>query len=163
MTNTNNFSQKTNFTAGSNSLELLPFYLTSLNIPGINFSHVEVPYKNGSLINFTGDSVVYNTLSIEALVDEDFKIYHEIMSKINENVDVESGQFSNVEFDFWIQINNNKGNTLFKLEFYNCRIESIGDIQLDTQDDMTEFTMPIEIKFDYFKNSNLVSIPSLRT
>jgi hypothetical protein len=110
MTNNNNLAQKTNFTAGSNDLELLPFYLTSLNIPGINLSHPEVGGRSGAKINLTGDTITFNTLALEVLIDEDFEVYHELMSKITSNINVEAGSFASIEFDFWIQINNSKGN-----------------------------------------------------
>ena len=37
-----------------------------------------------------------------------------------------------------------------KIEYHNCQIESVGDISLDTQDDGTQHTMSMELKFDYF-------------
>lgn len=159
--NYNNLAQKTNYTAGSDKLELLPFYLTTVNLPGINLSHPSLSSRSGTLLNVTGDTVQYNALSFEMLVDEDFQIYHEFMDKIFNNINPETGTFASQEFDFWVEINNNKGNKLFKMEFYNCRIESVGDINLDSQDDMTEYTMSVEIKFDYYKVfKDAVQIPT---
>jgi len=148
--NSNNLAQKTNFNAGSNQLQLSQIYLNSVNIPGINFSHPELSSRAGSKLNLTGDTLTYNNLSIEILVDEDFNIYHEISTKIFNNISPITGSFANIEFDFWIDINNSKGYHLFKMEFNSCRIESIGDIQLETNSDETEFTLPVELKFDYF-------------
>jgi hypothetical protein len=159
MANYNNLAQKTNFTAGSDKLELLPFYLTTVNLPGVNLAHPEVGGRAGKF-NLAGDTLTYNALSFEMLVDEDFNIYHEFMDKIFQNIDSEAGTFNNIEFDFWIDINNSKGNKLFKIEFYNCRLESIGDVQLDSQDDITEYTMSVEMKYDYFKTIRSNSIPS---
>lgn len=149
--NYNNLAQKTNFTAGSEALELLPFYLTSVNIPGINFGHPEIGGRTGSRFAVGGDTLTYNTLSFEMLVDEDFEIYHEFMDKITDSVNPETGTFAGIEFGFWVEINNNKGNKLFKMEFYNCRVDNIGDVQLDTQDDMTEYMLSVDIKYDYYK------------
>lgn len=159
--NYNNLAQKTNFTAGSDQLDLLPFYLTSVNIPGINLAHSEIGGRYGSKLNVTADNVTFNALSFEMLVDEDFEIYHEFMSKINDNINVETGSFASQEFDFWVEVNNNKGNKLFKMEFYNCRIETIGDIQLDTQDDITEYTMTVDLKYDYYKIIRSQTVPTL--
>lgn len=149
--NYSNLAQKTNYIAGSDKLKLTPFFLTAVNIPGVNFSHPEISGRYGVKMNVTGDSITYNALSFEMLIDEDFEIYHEFMDKAVESINPESGSFSSQEFDFWIQINNNKGNKLFKIEFYNCRLESIGDIQLDTQDEITEHSMTVDIKYDYYK------------
>ena len=159
--NYNNLAQKTNYIAGSDKLELAPFFLTAVNIPGLNFSHVEVGGKAGRF-NVTGDTLVYNALAFEMLIDEDFKVYHEFMDKAVKSINPESGTYASQEFDFWIQVNNNKGNKLFKLEFYNCRLESIGDIQLDSQDDITEHTLAIDIKYDYYKLvKGDIAVPSL--
>lgn len=148
--NYNNLAQKTNYIAGSVALDLAPFYLTTVNIPGINFSHVEVGARAGRF-SITGDTLVYNPLNFEMLIDEDFKIYHEFMDKAFKNVNSETGTFASQEFDFWIQVNNSKGNKLFKIEFYNCRLDSVGDIILDSQDEITEHVMTVDVKYDYFK------------
>jgi hypothetical protein len=148
--NYNNLAQKTNYSAGSAKLELAPFYLTNVNLPGINFGHPELTSRAGRFA-VTGDTIVYNPLSFEMLIDEDFNIYHEFMDKVFKTVNSESGTFATQEFDFWVQINNSKGNKLFLIEFYNCRVESVGDIMMDAQDEMTEHTMTVDIKYDYFK------------
>jgi hypothetical protein len=164
MSNYNNLAQKTNYTAGSDKLDLAHLYLTSVNIPGVNLAHPEVSGRSGARLVLPGDALTFNSLSFELLVDEDFQIYHEFMGKVFENINPISGEFANVEFDFWVQINNSKGNKLFKMEFHSCRVESVSDIQLDTTDDMTEFTLPIEIKYDYFSiDKGDGAIPVLRT
>lgn len=159
--NYNNFAQKTNFLASSDKLNLAPFYLTNVNIPGVNFSYPEVGGRYGSKIFMAGDNIQYNVLSFEMLIDEDFNLYNEFFDKILENINVESGKFADNTFDFILQINNNKGNKLMKFEFFNCRIESIGDIQLDTQDDITNHTMSVEIRYDYFKRIISESVPTI--
>jgi hypothetical protein len=158
--NYNNLAQKTNYLAGSDKLGLLPFYLTSVNIPGVNFSHPEIGGRYGTRLNVTGDTLIYNALAFEMLIDEDFKIYHEFMDKVFKNINPESGSFATQEFDFWIQVNNSKGNKLFKIEFYNCRIESIGDIIMDAQDEITEHNMSVDIKYDYYKVIKTQNIPT---
>lgn len=149
--NFNNLAQKTNYIAGSSKLKLASMYLTSVNVPGVNLSHPEVGSRSGARLNISGDTLTFNSLSFEILMDEDFLVYQEFMDKIFQNINPETGSFANTEFDFWIEINNNKENKLLKLEFDSCRIESVGDMQLDTQDDITEFTLPVEVKFDMFR------------
>lgn len=157
--NHNNLAQKTNYIAGSDKLALAPFYLTSVNLPGLSFNHIIAGGKAGKF-TVTGDTLTYNTLSFEMLIDEDFKIYHEFMDKVTANINPEKGTFAGQTFDFWIQINNNKGNKLFKVEFYGCCISSIGDIELDSQDDITEHNMGIEISYDYFKIIKETVVPT---
>jgi hypothetical protein len=160
--NYNNLAQKTNYTAGSDAFPLLPFYLTTVNIPGISFSYPEMGNRIGTALSAAGDTLKYNGLSFEMLIDEDFGIYHEFMDHIHKNINVESGTFADNTFDFWVEVTNSKGKNLFKIEFYNCRIETIGDIQLDTQDDITEYTLSIDLQFDYYKIfKGTQSVPTL--
>jgi hypothetical protein len=161
--NYNNLAQKTNYTAGSDKFDKLPFYLTTVNIPGISFSYPELGGRGAARLNAAADTITYNSLSFEMLIDEDFNIYHEFMDIVKNDINVESSNFADNFFDFWIEINNNKGNKIFKIEYYNCRIESVGDINLDSQDDMTEHTLSVDIKYDYFKIfKGNESIPTLQ-
>ncbi|UOK16723.1 tail completion and sheath stabilizer protein [Vibrio phage phiKT1024] len=154
MANYNNFAQRTNWIAGSDKFEKVPMYLTTVNIPGINFSHPEVGGRNSTKINLGGDTISYNNLTFDMLVDEDMMIYKELMSIVYKNVDVNNGTFKDFYFDFWIELNNNKGNHIMKLEFFNCRLESISDIILDAQDSSTEFLLSVELQYDYFEIIN---------
>ena len=149
--NTNNLAQKTNFIAGSDKFEHLHFYLTSLNIPGMNFSHPEIGGRDSVKMKLPADIVTFNTLSFEMLIDEDYKIYREFLDTIRKHISIETGTFGTFTFDFWIELSNSKGHKVMKLNFSNCRIDSIGDITLNTQDESTEHTLPVEISFDYYE------------
>ena len=149
--NYSNLAQRTNWIAGSDYFENLQFYLTFCSIPGLTFSHPEVGGRGSAKLNLSGDTLTYNPLSLEILIDEDFVIYHEFMKRIEENISVDHSSFADINFDFWVQINNNKGHKLFKMEFYHCRIDNIADVILDTTDDSTEYTLPIDLKYDYYK------------
>lgn len=154
MSNYNNFAQRTNWIAGSDKFEKVPMYLTTVNIPGITFSHPEVGGRNSAKIHLSGDTISYNTLTFDMIVDEDLEIYRELMKVVNKNINVEEGTFRDFYFDFWIELNNNKGNHIMKLEFFNCRLESIADIILDSQDESTEFLLSVELSFDYYKEAD---------
>ena len=120
--NYNNLAQKTNFIAGSDQFQDIPFFLTSVNIPGMNFGSPEVGGKHSIRMKLPADSVIYNGLSFEMLVDEDFVIYTEIMTLINKHINIETGAFSGFTFDFWVQINNNKGNKILKFDLQTSEI-----------------------------------------
>lgn len=148
--NYNNLSQKTNFTAGSSAFTNVPFFITALNIPGFNLGHNQLGARGGSRAISSADTITWNTLSLDLLIDEDLKIYSELMAIIRQNIDANTGNFDDFVFDFWIELNNNKGNKILKLEFKDCRIDSIGDIQLDAQDDITEHIMNFSMLYDYY-------------
>lgn len=149
--NYNNLAQRTNWIAGSEKFELVQFYLTSVNIPGISFTLPEIGGRGGARLQLPADTATFSPLSFDMLIDEDFKIYKEFMNIVRKNVSVDNSTFTNDSFDFWIQLNNSKGNTLMKLEFHGCRLESIGDIDLNTTDDSLEQTLNVTIKYDYYE------------
>lgn len=148
--NYSNLAQRTNFIASSDKFYNVPFFLTSVNIPGISIQHPEIGGRGGAALNIQGNTVTFNTLSLEMLIDEDYLIYEELMNIINKNVDVENGTFKDFFFNFFVEVTNSKGNKVMKVDFYNCRIESIGDIELNTQDESNEMTLSLELKYDYF-------------
>ncbi|MCK5535520.1 MAG: hypothetical protein KAI79_01770 [Bacteroidales bacterium] len=149
--NYRNYSQKTNYTCGTEAFDLLPFYATAVNIPGVNFSLPEVGGRSGTKLSVSADNVSFNNLSLEILVDEDYKIYNEIMDIIFDHINVESGSFADFSFDFWCEVNDDMGKKVMKIEYYNCKIESVGDLSLDSSDDVPEQMFSLDIRFDYFK------------
>lgn len=158
--NYNNLAQKTNWTAGTDKFPLVPFYLTNISIPGMNFSVPETGSRFGARINLASDTITYNSLSFDFLIDEDFEIYKTFYDYIYQSINPEKGTFADTSFDLWVELNNSKSNKIMKFEFYNCRIESIGDIELDTTSDETEIVMNLGLKFDYFKILN-DALPSI--
>ena len=146
-----NLAQKTNFIASSPAFNKIPFFLTSINIPGLTMSHQEIGGRNSTKMNIGADTMTWNGLSFEMLIDEDFEIYKEIMGIVRSNINVSTGTFKDFYFDFFIEVSNNKGNKVLRLDFSNCRIMSFGDIQLDTTDDGTEHSMSIDMIFDYYE------------
>lgn len=149
--NYNNLAQKTNWIAGTDRFPLVPFYLTNISIPGINFSIPETGSRLGARLNLASDTITYNSLSFDFLIDEDFEIYKSFYRYIYESINPEKGTFADISFNLWVELNNSKSNKIMKFEFYNCRIESVGDIELDTTSPETESTMNLSLKYDYFK------------
>ena len=75
------------------------------------------------------------------------------METFSKTYNPENGTFSIQEFDFWIELRNNKGNKLFKIDFVNAKFESIDDVQLDVTNDEVMNTLSCSITYDYFKIS----------
>lgn len=153
--NTHNFAQKTTWILGSNKLNLFPLYLQDFSIPGINFNHPKVNSRPSIAVNFVADSITFNDLSCTILIDEHYRNYFEIMKKVFDQNDVEKGTFTNQEFDLFVLLQDQKGHDVCKIDFYNARISSIGDIQLATNDDSTENTLQVDFVYDYYLIDNL--------
>lgn len=158
--NTRNYSQKTNYMCGSNTMDLLPFYVTTLNLPGITTNVQELSGRQGAITNLTPATMSFNSLSLEVLLDEDFKIYRDIIKNIK--IDVKTGTFESAYFDFWTSFTDDMGKVIMKVEYHDCIIESLGELSFATNDDTTEQTFSIDIKFDYFEIVDNDNIPTLR-
>ena len=157
--NTRNYSQKTNFLCGSPTLKLLPFYVTNLTIPGITANVPEVSGRFGASNKFSAANITFNDLSLDVLLDQNYRIYIDIYNLIKVHID--DGTFENFYFEFWIQVTDDFGKTVFKIDFHDCQIETIGDLELGTQDETTERTFNINIKYDYYTIDLGKEIPNL--
>lgn len=150
--NYNNLAERSNFIAGSSQFKHIPFFITSVNIPDITIDHPEVSGGRFSHnLKLPGDTIRYGILSFEMLVDEDLLIYEELYNLLEANTNAENNTFGDFSFDFFIEVNNNKGNSVMVFDFENCRINNIGSLNLETTDDLTNYRMTIEVFFDKFK------------
>ena len=152
--NFNNLAQKTNYIAGSAAFKHIPFFLTNINLPGLSLNHPEIGGRASTRLNLSADTINWNALSFEMLIDEDFEIYKEVHNLVKKNIVLKDGTFRDFYFDFFIEISNNKVNKVLRVDFSNCRITSIGDIELSTQDETTEHTLQVEMVFDYYEIEN---------
>lgn len=151
--NINNLSQKTNYVLGSNELKLVPIFATTVSIPGINFSHPEVGGRFGPKLHVSSDFASFNSISCDCLIDENMKILLEILKIMRNAYSPHDGSFANRSFDFWLQLHNNKGNPVFRIDFNNSRLVNFSDITLSTQDDTNSGTFTIEINYDSYELS----------
>jgi len=160
--NTRNYSQKTNYMCGSSTMEILPFYVTTLNLPGITTNIQEVSGRYGAPTNITPSNMTFNSLSLEVLLDEDFKIYKDIFKNIK--IDVTTGTFQSAYFDFWTAFTDDMGKVIMKVEYHDCLIESLGELSFATNDDTTEQVFSLDLKYDYFNivDNNPSNMPKLR-
>ena len=151
MSNYNNLAQRINYLMGSFELNLPMQYIQTTALPGINFSHIELTSGYGARINAQADTMSFNSLNLTLLLDENFKNYRELMERAFSSYNPENGTFAQRDFNIFLLNNNLKGNFLFKVDFFNCKIESIDDIDLTVNDDAIPVTFSVTIKYDYYK------------
>ena len=148
--NFNNLAQSTNWQAGSMAFDKVPFFITNVNLPGISVNHPAIGSKGGAALNMQGSSVVYDPLSFEMLIDEDLVIWKELMTAVRNNIAVGSGNFADNSFDFFLELKDNKGHAVLKLEFEGCRISRIGDVPLSSQDEEVQKVLNVELVYDRY-------------
>lgn len=158
--NIHNLAQKTTWMLGSNKLELFQVYLQEFSLPGVSFNHPEVYSRPSSKVYLVADSITYNNLSTTILLDENYKVYFELMQKVLAQFNPETGAFSSQVFDLFVILQDQKGHDIFKVNFNNARISSIGDISLSTQGDEPFNTLTVDFVYDYYTIENLERLAS---
>ena len=151
--NINNLAQHINYIVGSNELELFPLYMQSFTIPGISFSHPEYGGRYGSKVKFQADCITFNQVTLQLLLDETFNSYREFMQKAFSLYNPQNGTFTQKDFNIFIVPNNTKGHPLFVCNIYDCKIESIDDIDLGLSDSSPYNTFSVTITYNYYTMS----------
>jgi hypothetical protein len=141
----NNFTKTSNFTVGGDYLQGLMPNITNVTLPGVNFRIPEGGARSGVANMFGSDSILYNTISIDVLLDEKMEVYKNILNKIQDTVDIYDNTFNTEPFDMWVEVHDNFGSSILKIEYYDCRFESIGDVDFFTDDD-EELVLNITIR-----------------
>ena len=145
-----NYAQKTNFIAGCPQIPGMEFYLHDVSLPGITLDLQEA--KTFALTKYVAaTSHSYGSLSFSVLIDEDFVIYDEFFNQIVNAKALINGTYAQIEFDFFVQVYNNKGKLLFTEFFKNCMLESIGDVSLTSTDNTVTNTFDVNFKFDWLE------------
>ena len=119
--NNNSFSTNTNRQFGSEQLEGLWLNAQSCSIPGIQLAPAKIGGRYGAQIGMGSDRVEYGDLSIDLVLDSDFKVYDIIYEHFLAGLNVEQGTFNPQQFDLWLELMDGKGNPLKKFWFYNCK------------------------------------------
>lgn len=149
-----NLADVSQFLVGSDTLKLTPFFIKSFTIPSIAFSHPELGSRNGTKIHLGADSIDFNDLSFEVMLDSGFETYFELLDISMQEVDFEHGSFAMPEFDLWVQVLKPNGDVLFRVDFRNCRISSLGEIALDPNSELGA-SIQLSLVYDYFEYTRI--------
>lgn len=145
-----NYAQRSNFIAGTSEVFKYEFYIQEFNLPSLTINSIE-SFSQGMKHILTGDSVTHSELDLTVMIDEDFLVYQAFKDWMEKSVDQKSGSFANREFTFYCDVHNSKGNYLFTVMFYGCKIQTMSDVQLSTTDDTFTNTMTISVDYDWFE------------
>lgn len=152
--NANNIAQKTNFILGTSKLPKSVYMVQSVSIPEISVSHPSsIGGRFGVAMKLGADSSEYSDVSFDIILDEDLETFREVLEVMQRQVHPDDGVFEDTDWEFWLQVNNNKGHPLFRIDFIHSRLTSIGDISLDSTDDGIN-TMSLTISYDWYEISN---------
>jgi len=152
------FLQGNKFTFEFPTLPFLRYFCQTGNLPGVqtNAVTVETPF---SATYKHGDKLIYDTLEIIAIVDEDLKIWEEsygwlkaltFPNEFREYWKNTNGKYT-AYHDGILTINTNANEPNIRIKFLNCHPVSISGINFDTKltADAT-ITCTISFRYDTF-------------
>lgn len=146
------------------------FFVQSVSIPGVSTSAVYVPTQQNPTFRH-GDTLVYDTLSITVLIDEDMKVWEENYNwlraltspkKFSEYIKNRPSAFPNLTkpyTDAVLILDTNSNNYNFKFTFKDCHpiaLTGIGLSQASSPDTTPSAT--ITYQYDYYELERVNSL-----
>jgi len=150
---TRNFTHTSNFLFITNLFgKETTYYIQGVNLPGLNFSHIETSHRGGNL-KLQGDTLVFNDLILNFIIDENLTVWKEITEIMLKMRKPDNGSFTSKE-DYkkysYLEIHDDNSNKILKLEFIDSRIESIEDLMFSTNNSDEIITCTVYLKYDYY-------------
>jgi hypothetical protein len=114
-----------------------------------------------------GDKLVYDQLSVTAIIDEDLKVWEETLDWLNALTKPESyDQYKKfydpnkkLYHDAILTINTNANINNIRVQFYNCHPVSLSSINFSTADTAdTILSADIVFRYDYYKITRLTMV-----
>ena len=153
--NANNIAQRTNFMLGTSKLPNSMLMVQTVSIPSISVNHVTgIGGRFGVQLKVGADNSEYSDVTFDVLLDEDLLVLREVLALMQKQVHPGDGVFEDTYWEFWLQVNNNKGHPLFRIDFIHSRLSSISDVSLDSMDDGHN-TMSLTITYDWYEISEV--------
>lgn len=144
-----NLADVSQFLVGSDTLKLTPFYIKNFTIPSIAFAHPSLMTRSGVALHTGADSIDFNDLSLDVMLDSGFSTYFELLDLAFSEVDWENDSYACPTFDLWVQVLNPDKELLFRVDFKNCRISSLGEIALDPSAELGA-SLNVGVVYDYW-------------
>jgi len=141
----------------------LEFFCQTVTHPGMLLSSVEVPFRKIRGVPLAGDTLTFNELSANIILDEDMKGYSEMYSWIRRIVDKNSPDQtakSNLDVphyaDITLHILSSHNNTTKQVKYIECVPTSLGDIQFESTSSGDSFiSFAVSFRFIYFELQNI--------
>ena len=157
--------QSTKFTFIIPDKPFLKYFCQTVQLPSINTTEVSVPNPFTTTYRH-GDKLVFEPLTITALMDEDLRVWEETYKWIKSLTrpssydeyarksvrDVKTPLY----FDGYLTINTNANRPNIRLKFHNCHPTSIGMINFETKVDADVIpTADFTFRYDLYEIERL--------
>jgi hypothetical protein len=155
--------QTTKFTFVFPNLPFARYFCQSVSIPGVSTTEVTVnsPFANTYR---HGDKLRYDIFSINAIVDEDLRVWEETYSWLKAlTKPTNFGEYGKtidpsklLYYDAILTINTNANNPNIRVKFFNCHPTSLGSIRFSVSENAETIpTADINFRYDYFEFERL--------
>jgi len=152
--------QLTRFTFLIPDKPYLKYFCQTVSIPSVSTNPALVPTPLSN-IYYHGDKLLFEPLTITAIVDEDMKIWEETYnwlksltrpSTSDEYARKNLNDKKPLYFDGFLTVNTNANNPNIRFKFHNCHPISIGNIDFDTKTNADNVpTCDISFRYDIFE------------
>ena len=124
------------------------FFCVDFSIPSVSCTEVPTNFR-GQQGFVPGDHVVYESLTLKFMVDENMVNYQEMFNWILSNV----GSAKPIKHDILLSVLTSKNNENQKIRFANCFPTGLSPISFTTQANGTieYISCDVTLKYDYFK------------
>lgn len=158
--------QPTKFTFIIPDLPFAKYFCQTAVVPGVSTSPVAVETPFSSTY-YHGDKLVYDTFSINAIIDEELRVWEETYNWLVSLTKPEKwSQYAKFEgsskaprelyYDGILTINTNSNNPNLRIKFFNCHPVSLGSIQFSTAENADTIpTADITFRYDRFEIDRL--------
>lgn len=151
--------QTTKYTFIIPDLPFARYFCQTVNLPGVSTSAVTVPTPFSETYRH-GDKLVYEEFSINAIVDEDLRVWEETYNWLTSITFPErfsqyrkrnNAQKSEIYYDGLLTINTNANIPNIRVKFFNCHPVTLGSIQFSTAENaQTIPTADVTFRYDRF-------------
>ena len=157
--------QSTKFTFIIPDKPFLKYFCQTVMLPSISTTEVAVP-NPFSTVYVHGDHMVFEPLTITALMDEDLRVWEETYKWLRSLTRPSSySEYARkgprdiktpLYFDGYLTVNTNANNPNIRVKFHNCHPTSIGMINFDTKVDADVIpTADFTFRYDIFEIERL--------
>ena len=157
-----NYLQPTNFKVVINHSTFgnLEFFAQRIVHPGVSVQAQSVPFKRISSISIPGDTLTFEDLAMDILVDENMQTYIEVFNllsslvetKYKSPMDKAASVSSTQELDITLTITSSHNNVVRTIRYIDCVPTSIGTVLMEaTSETSPVITFPVNFKIGYYE------------
>ena len=134
----------------------LEFFCQNVTHPGMIMSAVEVPFRKVAGVPLPGDTLTFNELSTNIILDENMTGYTEMFAWMRRLLDTNMGsvtqQTVSTYADITLSILSSHNNQTKLIRYLDCVPTSLGDINFASTSGGSEFlTYAASFRFNYFE------------